>query len=445
MKKKKIIIILLYALLFCFFLFWNLIIQPLNIDEIWNYGFAYAISKGEIPYRDFNMVLTPLYSYVMAFGLKLFGTSIVILHIENAIVLTTFVGICSKILKEKAYLVLLFLIFPISLNFPSYNVFILLLFSILIYLEKNNYNDYLIGIVLGLAILTKQSVGICLALVTVYYLIKKEWHVFLKRIVGISIPCFIFLLYLSLTKSLMPFLDLCVLGLFDFASNNTAGAFIPTYCILFVIIMLINIILIFKDKNDITLYYSLMALSVVLPLIDRYHFYIGFIAFLIATLTKINNIKFINIKLFTRGILLFVIIIYSIDRFNSKIIYPNNINHFEYKYIDQDSIDFTHEVLNYIEKNPKKEFIFLNANAYYFRIIKDEKISYTDLINKGNWGYNGNKKILNTLSKKKDAIFLVQKSDLAEISQTNKDILNYVIKNGKKIGNIRIYDIYILN
>ena len=59
MKKKKIIIILIFIILFCLFLFWNLIIQPLNVDEVWNYGFAYAISKGEIPYLDFNMVLTP--------------------------------------------------------------------------------------------------------------------------------------------------------------------------------------------------------------------------------------------------------------------------------------------------------------------------------------------------------------------------------------------------
>ena len=52
MKKK----VLLYLTLFCIFLVWNLLLVPLNLDEVWNYGFAHNIYSGLIPYKDFNMI-----------------------------------------------------------------------------------------------------------------------------------------------------------------------------------------------------------------------------------------------------------------------------------------------------------------------------------------------------------------------------------------------------
>ena len=439
---KKVV---LYVFVFSFVLFWNLIIQPVNIDEVWNYGFAHAISIGEIPYLDFNMVLTPLYPFIMAIGLKLFGSSMLIFHIEHAIVLTCFFAVGYKLFKDNVFLLFLLLIFPLALFFPSYNMFVLFLFSLLILLETKKSNDYLIGFILGLIILTKQSVGICISLGTFYYLIKKDWRTFVRRIAGLIIPCFIFLIYLLCTHSLKSFLNLCVLGLFDFANNNSSGAFSVLYFSLFIILVIINLVFIYKNKNNITYYYSLLSLSVVLPLIDRYHFYVGFIAFLVVFLLNNDIPKIINVKLFSLVLITFTFLLNVYSRFNDiKIIYPNRLNHFEYRFIDKDSIDFTNEVLDYMEDNKEHEFVFLNANAYFFRIIRDEKITYTDLINQGNWGYNSNKKILNVLSKKKDAIFFVQKDDLAIISQTNKDIIKYVLNNGKKIDNIRIYDVYVL-
>ena len=61
MKKYRTIISCI--LLFLIILLVNLLLIPNNMDEIWNYGFSYAIRLGEIPYRDFNMVLPPFYSF----------------------------------------------------------------------------------------------------------------------------------------------------------------------------------------------------------------------------------------------------------------------------------------------------------------------------------------------------------------------------------------------
>ena len=48
-----------YLLLFgFFFLCLHFFYSSFQGDLVYNYGFSYAVSRGEVPYRDFNMVLT---------------------------------------------------------------------------------------------------------------------------------------------------------------------------------------------------------------------------------------------------------------------------------------------------------------------------------------------------------------------------------------------------
>ena len=58
-KGKKVLII---AFLFLAYLFITMIVNQLQNDEIWSYGFAHNIYKGLIPYKDFNLISTPLYT-----------------------------------------------------------------------------------------------------------------------------------------------------------------------------------------------------------------------------------------------------------------------------------------------------------------------------------------------------------------------------------------------
>ena len=41
------------------------------LPQVWAdsayYGFAYNVSMGLVPYRDFNMVVTPLYTFILSF------------------------------------------------------------------------------------------------------------------------------------------------------------------------------------------------------------------------------------------------------------------------------------------------------------------------------------------------------------------------------------------
>ena len=437
-KRYKSLILIIF--LFLLFLLFNLILFPTNLDEIWNYGFSHNLYSGLIPYKDFNMVITPFYPFIMSLGFHIFGSSMLVFHIEHAIILICLCVLLFLLIDKKAWFIVALMLFPVNVSFPSYNIFLYFLLVLIIYLEKEKKSDYLIGFLLGLCVLTKHSVGLCLLLPSLYYI--KDLKKVGRRFLGFIVPLFVFIIYLIITKSIIPFIDLCILGLFDFASEN--GKAFNIYFLLFIIMIGITIYFIVKDRKNLVNYYVLAFYSIMIPLFDIYHFMVAFLAFLILILSKVKK-DIIKPGLFGISIILFATVLLMDSRFKSKIIYPNNIKHFEYRFIDYDSILFTNKVNDYIKKNSDREFVFLNSNGYYFRLINDMKISYIDLINAGNFGYNGSDKLLKEIKKRKNSIFLVDKSELSPIKQSDKQALNYVIDNGKKIGNIDFFDIYVFD
>lgn len=437
-KRYKSLALIIF--LFLLFLLFNLILFPTNLDEIWNYGFSHNLYSGLIPYKDFNMVITPFYPFIMSLGFHIFGSSMLVFHVEHAIILICLCVLLFLLIDKKAWFIVALMLFPVNVSFPSYNIFLYFLLVLIIYLEKEKRSDYLIGFLLGLCVLTKHSVGLCLLLPSLYYI--KDLKKVGRRFLGFIVPLFVFIIYLIITKSMIPFIDLCILGLFDFASEN--GKAFNIYFLLFIIMIGITMYFIVKDRKNLVNYYVLAFYSIMIPLFDIYHFMVAFLAFLILILSKAKK-DIIKPGLFGISIILFSAVLLMDSRFKSKIIYPNNIKHFEYRFIDYDSILFTNKVNDYIKKNSDREFVFLNSNGYYFRLINDMKISYIDLINAGNFGYNGSDKLLKEIKKRKNSIFLVDKSELSPIKQSDKQALNYVIDNGKKIGNIDFFDIYVFD
>ena len=85
-KSKYPIIELLT--IFVLTLIFNLMCNTLVHDEVWNYGFSYNIATGLIPYKDFNMVITPLFPILGALFMITFGKNLVVYHIFNAIICT---------------------------------------------------------------------------------------------------------------------------------------------------------------------------------------------------------------------------------------------------------------------------------------------------------------------------------------------------------------------
>ena len=439
-KKVNIKSVIFYSVIFIIFLIWNLLLVPVNLDEVWNYGFAHNLYDGLVPYKDFNMVLTPFFPFLMSLPFYIFGSSMLVFHISNALMLTVLLYFLKKLYGDKSLIFLLFLFLPLPVSFPSYNVFLFLLIVMIVYFEKIKFNDYIIGIMLALVCLTKQSVGVCMILPSLLYI--RNLKKISKRFLGFLIPCFIFLFYLIFNDCLYEFFDLCLFGLFDFAAGNGKGFNI--YWVLFILIVLVTIYFIIKDKKNINNYYALAFYTVLIPLFDTYHFQVMLLGFLMILVDNIKFIEKINLKLFTFGVIIGVSCITLFYRIDDGIIYPNKINHFEYRLLDKYSIEFTEEMNEFIEENKDKNIVYLCSNGYYFRIVNDMDIGYIDLINTGNWGYNGSQKLFKSIMDIDNAIYVVDESELSEIKQTDKKVLNYVLENGKKIKSIRIYDIYII-
>ena len=416
-------------------------------DVLWNYGFSYAISRGEVPYLDFNMILTPLYPMIMSLILRL-NTNIIFFYLENALLVTLIFYFLFKMFNYKAWFFLIFLVFPIpALVFPSYNLFLVFLTLLLIYYEKTKRNDVLIGFIIGLSILTKQTVGVFLFIPSLIYYHKDLKKLF-KRLIGVLIPNTIFLLYLIITKSFKAFLNLCFLGAFDFTSSNKGK--LDFALITGIILIIIALILYLKNKKDIKYLYVLAFSSIMVPLFDYQHIEYFFFIFLILLIDKIK----VNKKSLISNTLLFscsfVFIFFFFTTFQGKIHYPNHYHNFNYRLLyDKNGENYIrNKMIEYLNNNKDKKIIFLASDAYFYKITCNLDITYFDLINKGNHGYNGTSKMKKELSKlEKGTIIIVDTNETfskrSNVSiQFNREIAKFGIKIGKKLQKIGGYTIY---
>ncbi len=435
-----------YIILFIFFFVSLVFIFTLSRgDTFVNYGFSYAISRGETPYKDFNMVISPFGPIIYSIGLLL-CKNIIVYYIEQAILLTVMIYYIEKLLDKKWIVFLLCLIIPypvalVSIIYPGYNFLILLLFIMFIYYFKKE-NNYLLGILLGLIFCTKQTIGIILFIPTIYYLFKDRKK-FKEMFIGYLVPISLLLIYLLITKSLYNFINLCFLGLLDF--NNSNSSINVFYFILLILGLIYMIYKIIKDKNNILLYYSLLFSSVVLPIIDYYHVSLFLIIVLFFIIKDLN----INNKLY-KYIYVFIIaisIIWSfvtINFLNQLTI--TNYNNFSLVINTKDYSDTSKKLLKYTSKLDKEVIYFMRGSEnYFYKIINNEKINYFDLPNYGNYGYDGINKMKKKINNKHDVYFVIDK-ELVKNNDSNqqfiKELGEEVIKNNKLVKTIGLYEIY---
>ncbi len=243
LKKDLIFIIFLLIAIFSF-----VNIKPLDdLDELWNYNFARNILDGLFPYKDFNIIVTPFASMVSAVFLKIFGNELIVMRLVCAVLFTLIFYLTFKIFeklfgKNKIYKgiaifsVLIFFYIYIDNFRIDYNFFSIFLLLIALNMELSfisNLNEnsqiqlmgadlrknFLIGVLLGLIVLTKQSIGAIAIFIGIFYTIllcqnKKDIKVLFKiigfRILGAFLPCLIFLIYLLYNNLLQDFLSYAV-------------------------------------------------------------------------------------------------------------------------------------------------------------------------------------------------------------------------------------------
>ena len=119
-----------------------------DLDEIWNYNFANCISKGLIPYKDFNMVITPFLSLFEGIVLKIFPNELIIMRILAIILSSSILFIFYKILvslkinKNLSIIVVFAIEYLLKEYFCiDYNFFVLFLSLLIILFEIKKINS----------------------------------------------------------------------------------------------------------------------------------------------------------------------------------------------------------------------------------------------------------------------------------------------------------------
>lgn len=198
----------------------NTFISTPLIDYTYQMENAYRIYCGQIPYRDFFLVLTPGTYYLMALFMRIFDLSnlgmTVLVIIDHAIRLTLAYGIFRKLTNKKLLLSILLLLCALSdavtYPYPLYNsfftTFMLLYIWYDIYCIKERSEFFfliLAGYLATIPFLFKQNYGLFLGLaiyiVWVYRALKaKSLKKFVYPFIGTFISVVLFLVYLYCNK-----------------------------------------------------------------------------------------------------------------------------------------------------------------------------------------------------------------------------------------------------
>ena len=195
---------------------WFLSYAPFT--EGWWHVYSRSISIGKIPYRDFELLSTPLYPYFVQIFSEVFGEEFYKFRIFGLILHVLMNYVLFKILSKFTKKIHAVLISSISIIFlQNSNAFInydynylaiaFILISLFTILSKNiiehsDLNIYFAGVSLGLSFLVKQSFATpIIILFGIYLVFNREILKAAKYLVGFILPNIIVVLYFGINQS----------------------------------------------------------------------------------------------------------------------------------------------------------------------------------------------------------------------------------------------------
>ena len=510
MNKKKIINILIqfsiFTLSLVLFLVARLTASATDLDEVWNYNTANAFAMGLIPYKQVSMITTPLLPMINSIFLKIFFNGIITYRVVMGIIFALIVLFIYLIIRELSSKGLLsyicaFFIGTLLINkfLLDYNYLFLLIVLMIAFLEvrdlkKNenfNFNHNLcVGLLTGLAFLTKQTIGLLLIIVVIFevfiYMKKIGFDLkltkFIKligvRIFGMMVPITMFLIYLGVNGAFNDFINYAIKGVKEFSnsvpyyrlfdSNDKVVSIISRLFIIVYIPLFITFILECVKNNKlkdeliniyVLAFCSIPVIAIIYPISDEFHLMVAsvFVLIIIAyllifSLSKID--KYIKIDVFYKKLLLigilFIIILISFK----NLIIERNINvkenvlvpfkHYEGiyvpKYLSNRISDVTDKVRSY--SNSGRESIIIDAEAAIYDIVLNRYKKNYDMLLIGNIGERGVEKIINEIKESHNVYYFVKNPQYALNWQLPEDIVDYIRNNLKYHETVSVFDVY---
>lgn len=420
-KYKKDILILIII-----FIYVGILVSFSNADNdlIWNYGFSYNIASNLITYKDFNMVITPLYPFICGLVMNLLGNNFFIFNLTNIVLLSSMYYYIYK-KYPKSYIPSMVLMSFILR--PSYNFLIMFLLLILLNLEEDK--DFLIGFVLGLIFLTKQSF-IILCIPSIIYI--REPKKILKRIGGFLIPCILIGLYLIINNSLYEFINYTVLGLFSFGTKNSFFNLGTVF-----ILGLIGFLIFYYSKyKDIKVLYLICYQVMAYPIFNAMHILFSVIPVFIYFLDRLVNfkknendfsyLKFLN---YMALVLLMCPVLSLFLQYHFKDLSKGS-GALEYKDIDSKYLVNAQVIDKEIDNLDKTYFVMYDA--YVYKLLLNKKINSYDLLLNGNMGYKGEDSVINYFDSLDSNTYFLLNLEY-EGGQLSKKIDSYIRNNYKKV------------
>lgn len=482
--------IIIFCMSFVLFLIINVIDinSALNYDNIWNFHMMQKVFLGYIPYKEINVIITPLFHFLGSVFLNIFGNNFFAFYIYGAIILAV-IATLSYILLKKITIHKEFILVGMSglllilqyIHIPNYNGLIIIFPLILTLLEfkrdkllaenknKTKKIDYIIGCVMGLCFLTKQTVGGVFCLAYFIYLIiydKTRFKVIdikslLRKISGALLIVFPFLAYLIYTNSFIDFLDLCFGGIIDFGQKNSTGSFLGWQTIITLGVSSFSFMLFYHKREEIKLLllgiFSLASVALIMPLANEFHIYTSIIITII-TITYILDLIYKN-SISTKFKKCFLTISYIIGVLGLMFLIINsdkNIEEIEkieiaeipvgletYKGCIEEE-ELYDEILNvnkYIKQKENEGYnVFILSPSASLYMIPSGKNNYKfDLILQGNLGFRGEERLVEEIKKIENPLFLKQE----ELIFQESVIIDEFIKNNydliDEIENFKVY------
>ena len=410
-KYKNHIVFIITAIIVFLIMFYS----KVNSDLIWNFGYSYNTALGKLMYQDFNMVISPLYPALTGLLMFISGNNFISFTLINTFYVMVIIYIIYKI-NPKIYLMSIPFILISCL--ANYNTFCILFVLLLVCLEKEKKNDYLIGFIIGLAFLTKINVGLLLAIPSLYYF--KSFKKLFKRFIGFSIPNIMTIIIFIILHNLKNYISYVFLGIFDFASNNFQFSYVT---LIIPIILVILIYLFIKEKNILYLYGAFFTL-IIYPVMNEMHTIIAFVPSIIILFDRFDTYVY-KVRY---AALLFILIPLAgliLDYKSADYTHDNNI--FKYRPIQSKYISNRNSLNNYFDGYFGDVCLLLYDN-YLYKFLLDLDINKYDIILYGNMGYNGTSKMINYIkSKEKDHYFVIESK--IEGAQYNEEVLKYIQDN----------------
>lgn len=469
-KEKDIDVILMLIL----------IITPLTIlvpvdsgDEIWNFSYIYKMSNGLLPYKDLNIIVTPLFHIIGVAFFKIFGKSLLSFKIYNIFICITTYFTIFKIfknlnIKKKNSIIYLLLIFLLTSGLvnggANYNLLAIEFVLITILLVVKNKQNYIVyGLLTFITALTKQNIGLYLAIGLTGYILASKKNIvkkMLKMYITVYISGIIFLFILNKMGILYDFYSYAFAGIMEFKNNNFKLTIYTIIFLLEIFMCMFNIyitnnkkIKIDKSiKNNIIniLVISVPMLLVAYPIFNWFHIMTSFLVIPLSFIYLLDQtfLKDIITKEKIAIIILFIFILIKIIETMNGIcdvkIIKDKTNPYYGVLISKENEENIHKIVQYILRNKENNIDtkILSFDAMCYTILTDDNNKNFDLPFLGNLGKDGEEGLIQEIKQLKNTKILIKTNEKDVFWQESKKVRKYIKDNYEKEGTIEEFDIY---